>query len=295
RMRDSGAKAGVKLYTIVPAEKPQPVVAEEEEAPDEVGDVEEAEATNTLALAAAAAKKKRTTMLAAAVAVGVVILGGAGVMLFSKPKGESTNVIASRPKKIEAPSGPKAIFIQPFTVEGTDPVLTDRANAVRLASIEWLRTLPAVHVAVAAGPDATAFTATVRGGATGPEIVTGSATPVPMSDAASGIQTVVQEVAKQLNVPLHPATSAAAYNAFADAVVANSASDPKKTDASLRAAIKADPNFLPAELMAMRFYTAQAKDVEATAAAKQVLAADPSNLDAARIVAHSGLKSGDVP
>jgi tetratricopeptide (TPR) repeat protein len=294
RLRDTGAKAGVKLYTIVPTEKPQPVVVEEEEAPDEVGDVEEAEATNSLALAAAA-KKKRTTMLAGAAAVAVVILGGAGVMLFSKPKTDTTAAAVSRPKKIEATAGPKAIFIQPFTVEGTDPALADRANQVRLASIAWLRTLPDVHIADAAGPDATAFTATVRGGATGPEIVTGTAPAVPMIDAASGIQTVVQEVAKQLNVPLHPAASAAAYNAFADAVVANSANDAKKTDASLRAAIKADPNFLPAELMAMRFYTAQSKDAEATAAAKQVLAADPSNLDAARTVAHSGLKSGDLP
>ena len=30
RLRDSGAKAGVKLYTIVPAEPPPPVVVEEE-------------------------------------------------------------------------------------------------------------------------------------------------------------------------------------------------------------------------------------------------------------------------
>jgi Tfp pilus assembly protein PilF len=116
-----------------------------------------------------------------------------------------------------------------------------------------------------------------------------------MIDAASGIQTVVQQIATQLNVQVHPAASASAYNAFADAVVANAANDPKKTDASLRAAIKADPNFLPAELLAMRFYSTQGKDADATVAAKQVLAADPSNLDAARIVAHSGLKSGDLP
>ncbi|HEY6843041.1 MAG TPA: serine/threonine-protein kinase, partial [Thermoanaerobaculia bacterium] len=287
RLRDSGAKAGVKLFTIVPTEKPQPVVVEEEDAPDEVGEVEEAEATASVAAAAAAAKKKRTTMLAAAAGVVVVVLGGAGVMLFSKSKSDTSPIITSHRKKVETPAGPKAVFLQPFTVEGTDPALADRATQVRLASIEWLRSMPDVHLADAAGPDATAFTATVRGGATGPEIVTGSAAAVPMIDAASGIQTVVQEIARQLNVPLRPAASAAAYNAFADAVVANSANDPKKTDASLRAAIKADPNFLPAELLAMRFYTAQNKDDDAAAAAKQVLAADASNLDAARIVARS--------
>lgn len=297
RLRDSGAKAGVKLFTIVPAEKPQPVVVEEEPEPDEVGEVEEAEATASTAAAAAATKKRRTLTMAVAAAVSVVVVGGAAVMLLSKPKNDinASSIISTRRKKSDAATGPKAVFIQPFTVEGTDPALNDRANRVRLASIEWLRTLPEVRVADAAGPDATAFTATVRGGASGPEIVTANAAAVPMIDAASGIQTVVQEIARQLNVPLHPAASADAYNAFADAVVASSANDPKKTDASLRAAIKADPNFLPAQLLAMRFYSAQAKDPEATAAAKQVLAADPSNLDAARLVARSGLKSGDVP
>ncbi|HEX9406416.1 MAG TPA: hypothetical protein VF975_03815, partial [Thermoanaerobaculia bacterium] len=44
-----------------------------------------------------------------------------------------------------------------------------------------------------------------------------------------------------------------------------------------------------------RFFTTQGKDADAIVAAKQVLAADVTNLEAARIVARAGLKSGDLP
>src|SRR5438132_188675 len=290
RLRDSGAKAGVKLYTIVPAEPPPPVVVEEEPE-EEVGAEEEAAAQAAML---AAAKKKKTMILAAVAAVAVVVLGGAGMLLFSKSKGDHTPVATTTTKGVHVESGPKGIFLQPFAVEGTDPTLADRANQVRLTTIEMLRAIPDVRVADNPGTDVTAFTATIRGGTTGPEIVTGS-TAVPMLDSASGIQTVVQFVSKQLGLPQRTPSTAAAYNAFADAVVANAANDPAKTETSLRAAIKADPNLMPAQLMAMRFFTSRGKESDAVAAAKQVLAVDPANLDAARMVARSGLKTGDLP
>ena len=290
RLRDSGAKAGVKLYSIVPAEKTAPVVEEPE--PEEVGEDEEAAAE--AALLAAKKKKKQTMIFVGVAAVVLLIAAGVAAFLFSKPRTESASPVVTTPTKAPVAAAPKSIFLSPFTVEGTDPTLADRANQVRLASIEVIRAMPDVHVADAPAPDATAFTATVRGGPAGPEIVTGT-TAVPMLDAASGIQSVVQFVSSQLGLPQGPPTSAAAFNAFADAITANAANDPKKTDTALRAAIKADPNFLPAEMMAMRFFTAQGKDADAVAAAKQVLSADGANLEAARMVAHIGLKTGDLP
>ncbi len=120
-------------------------------------------------------------------------------------------------------------------------------------------------------------------------------TSVPMLDVASGVQAVVQYVSSQLSLPQHPAAaSAAAYNSFADAIVANAASDPRKTDAALRAAIKADPNFPPIALFGMHFFASQGREAEAVAAAKQVVAEDPTNLEAARVVARSGLRTGDL-
>ncbi|HMC22868.1 MAG TPA: serine/threonine-protein kinase, partial [Thermoanaerobaculia bacterium] len=196
RLRDSGAKAGVKLYSIVPAEKPAPVVEEPE--PEEVGEDEEAAAAEAALIAAKKKKKQQRMMLGGAAAV-VVIAIGAGALLFSKPRNESAAPVVTRTTKAPVTAAPKSIFLSPFAVEGTDPTLADRANQVRLASIELMRTMPDVHVADGPASDATAFTATVRSGAAGPEIVTGT-TAVPMLDAASGIQSVVQYVTNQLGV-----------------------------------------------------------------------------------------------
>src|SRR5260370_3854620 len=118
RLRDSGAKAGVKLYTIV-APEPQPVqqtVVHEE--PEEVGAEEEAAAE--AAMAAAAAKKKRQTMMLAAVAAVVIVIAGTAFFLFSKPK--STPAVAaslvsqpetSTPPAPLTPHTPRNIFPQP--------------------------------------------------------------------------------------------------------------------------------------------------------------------------------------
>ena len=296
RLRDSGAKAGVKLYTIV---APEPVKQVVEEEPEEVGEDEEAAAE--AAAAAAAAKKKRTTMMLAAVAVVVlVVLAGAYFFLFKpKPAPAVAASVVPRPVTSTAPAAatpdnPRKIMLQQFTIEGTDPTLADRANVVRTTSMEVLRAFPELRIADAAASDVTPISATVRGGAGGPEIVTGM-TSVPMIDVASGVQAVVQYVSSQLNLQQHPpAASAAAYNSFADALVANAASDPKKTDAALKAAIKADPNFPPIALFAMHYFAAQGKEAEANAAAKQVVANDPTNLEAARMVARYALKTSDL-
>jgi tetratricopeptide (TPR) repeat protein len=295
RLRDSGAKAGVKLYNIVPAEPKLVQQAVVDEEPEEI------EAEEEVVEAAAAPRKKQMLVLGAVAAVAVILLGGGGMLLFRKrePTPAVVASVVSQPKTSTTPvpasaDNPRKIFVQPFAVEGPDPALADRANVVRLASVEVLRAFPELRIADAESPDAMPFTATVRGGATGPEIVTGMLS-VPMVDVASGVQSVVQYVSTQLNLPPHPSgASAAAYNAFADAITANAASDVKKTDAALRAAIKADPNFPPVALFGMHYYAAHGKDAESVAAAKQVLGNDPTNLEAARMVARSGLRTGDL-
>src|SRR5438132_1439864 len=117
---------------------------------------------------------------------------------------------------------------------------------------------------------------------------------VVLPGAASGIRSLVHWVADQLHIPQRGDTTPEAYNALADAVTAGAANDVPKTEAALRAATKADPNFLPAELPAMRFFTAQGKDVDAIAAARQVMAANPNDLEAARVVARGSMRVGDL-
>jgi len=297
RYRDIGARAGMKLYTIVEPE-PQPTTPPPgpEEELDEVGEIEE---TAAKAVVAQTGKKQRTMILAAAAAAGIVILGGAGLMLMSKSKTQAggTHSAAQVPSSA-APGPPSAehprkILLQPFTVEATDPAIASRAENVRLAAMEVLRAFPELQIADGSGPDVTPVTATVRSDTAGPVIVTG-ANATPMPDAASGVQSVIQFVSTELRLPPHATTNAEAFNALADAVAARAANDPVKTEAALRAAAKADPAFLPAQLMAMRFYQFQGKSAESLAAARSVLGSEPENLEAARIVAHGSLQNGDL-
>jgi predicted Zn-dependent protease len=88
--------------------------------------------------------------------------------------------------------------------------------------------------------------------------------------------------------------SADALNRFADAVTATASNDLPKADAALKAAVAADPNFLPGQLLAMRWFSSRGDDKATLDAARQVVALDPTNLNAARMVARAGLSSGEL-
>ena len=291
RMRDSGARGGVKLYTIVPPEPKPQSVEPIESSMDVAAEQEEAEAV--VQEETKRKGKKRLGAVVAAVVI-VVVLAGAAVLLWPKRKAQSavvTTTSTSAPVA-QAPTT-KKVLLEPITVEGADPALPQRANAIRLAAIEVLRAFPEISIASAPALDVNSYKSTLRIGPAGPEIVTGSVVS-PAPDAASGIRSLVHWVADQLHIPQRGDTTPEAYNALADAVTAGAANDVPKTEAALRAATKADPNFLPAELLAMRFFTAQGKDVDAIAAARQVMAANPNDLEAARVVARGSLRIGDL-
>jgi hypothetical protein len=195
---------------------------------------------------------------------------------------------------------PHTIVVEPFSVEGAEPALLERANAIRLASIEVLRSIPTLKVSESATNDAALFGAKLRTGAAGPEIVpttngaqaaAGPATPLP--DTASGVQSVVQWIAAQAHVQPRT-TNAEAMNAFADALAARANNDMAKTEASIRAAVKADPTFLPAQMLAMSFFESRGNEKDALDAAEQVATLDPQNIDAARKVARGTLKNGNL-
>lgn len=292
RFRDAGARAGVKVATIVP---PEPKVEHETELDDEAEAAAAAAeaAAEADAAAFAAAKKKRQRLVMTAAVAALALIGG-GAALFMRPK-ESAAVIAARRK----PSGPPpASAANPrkvaFTVAAVDPAIADRANAIRLAVTEILKSFPEVRLTDAQAPDVSGFSAQLRTGTAGPEIVVGNAPPAPAPDIASSVSPVLQYITSQLHIPMRGAATPEAYNAFADAVAAQAANDVAKEDASIRTATKADPNFLAAQMLAMRFFTAQKKPVDAVEAAKHVLAAQPDNLDAARMVARTSLSTGDL-
>lgn len=301
RLRDAGARAGVKLFTIAPegeaAEAAERAAAEAEEAA-RVAAAAEAEANARLK------RTKKRKLLASIAAAAIIVLGGASGFLWMRNRNhdEAPVVVKKSGPAPATAATPRKIVIEPFRVDPPDPLLQQRGDAIRLAAMEILRSFPEVRVVDAKGVDIGAYTAKLIGGAAAPQIVpvTDSKKPAegqaaPLIDASSGIQSLVSWIASDLKIPDRRAASADAYNAFADAVVANAANDDAKTDSTLRNAIKADPRFLPAQLMAFRFFDTKGKDADAVAAAKQIVALDPANLDASRRVARASLATGDLP
>jgi hypothetical protein len=270
RLHDAGARAGVKLYEIAPAEPKAETKTEIHTAEREAAEAAEEEAR----LAALAAAKKRRLRFAAIAAAFIVVVAGTSVVMLRKPRARAA--VASAPKPLPPPSAatPRKIVVN---VGGGDPAVVARAAAIHNATLEILRGFPELRVSDAAGPDVTAFMEPLRG-----------------PDAATAIQGVVQAISAKLKLPSRAMSPAEALNAFADAVEAIGANDAAKADVSLRAAMKADPNFLAAHVMAMRFFDKQGKDADALDAAKHVASLDPANADAARTIARAGLRSGDL-
>jgi hypothetical protein len=298
RVRDAGARAGTKLFTIVPPEATPIEISTAEM--EEIAAAEAAEEKAGHAAAAKVVKKKRSRLVVIGTAVLVAVAAALALMMWmrrAETTDGSTGVAAIHRAELPSAAHPRKILVRPFTVEGTDPALAVMGNATRLAAAEVLRGYPELRLADAEGADATPFTATLRAGATGPEIVPQSAKKAgaasPTTDVASGVNVFVTFVSTQLGMKPRPAfSSAEAMNAFAEALSANTSNDLAKTDSSLRAALKADPKFLPAQLMAMSFFESRGNDKDALEAAKQVGALDPTNLEAFRRVARASLKSG---
>lgn len=293
RLRDAGARAGVKLYTIVDAE---PKAAEDLGPEPTTADIEQELKEEAAAIATVQKAKRKKTLALAAVALGVIVAIGGGLGVMWMRRGPAQESDASLPASLPAatPAHPRKVLIDPIAVEGADPALASQANAIRLGAVELLRTFPEIRVVDAQGAEVTRFPTKLRGGANGPHIVAPNGIAVPAPDVASGIQSVVAWVTAEVKAPAHPPVVPAAMNAFADALLAQSINDAARTDASLRAALVADPNFLAAQMLAMRFYEHSGKIAEALVAAKQITALDPSNLDASRTVAHANLAAGEL-
>jgi serine/threonine protein kinase/tetratricopeptide (TPR) repeat protein len=300
RLRDAGARAGVKMYTIAPAEVTAPAPTEVSVTTAELEAEEAAEAAALLA-AAQAAKRKKTLVMSAVAAVIALVIAGAALLWMrrsaNEPVAVATNTAAAIPARPSA-AHPRAVFLAPFTVEGADATLPARATAIRLGALQILRTFPELRVVDAADAETASFSALLRIGAGGPEILPTegmkSAPPAALLDSASGIRAVVQWVASEVSAPPRTYAVAEALNSFADAVVARSLNDRTKTDASLRDAMAKDPAFLPAQLLAMEYFSTTGKETDAVAAAKRVLELEPANLEAARKVARASLIAGDL-
>ena len=302
RLRDAGAKGGLKLYTIV-APEPEPAGATEM-TPSTGSLAAEAEAAAEVEALVAKAKARRTmfAVTAAGAVLLLIVSIGLGIMWVRGSRREPVPVAAVKtappPADRATAENPKDVYVAPFVVDGNDPVLTERANAIRLSATEILRSFPELRVVDTVTPGTTTVGARVTAGAAGPQLIATagakSAPPVALLDMASGIRAVVEQAIAEAKAQPRNFAAAAALNSYADALVAKSANDPARTDAALRAAITSDPNFLAAQLLAMQFYSDAGRHDEALAAAKQVAQLDPGNVDAARRVAKASLARGEL-
>lgn len=294
RLRDAGARGGVKLFNIVPAEPPQ--VELPEPTTLELAEEEAAEQAALVAEITAGRRARRRRSLALAALGLLIFLGSLGVMWFRRERAEPVQTAAAaQTAKGPAPASaanPRKVLIADVSAE--DPALAEQANAVRLGAIEVLRSFPELRIAELSAPDVTSVSARLRNGAAGPELVPSSGAPVAMPDVATGVAALVQWTTEQVQMPPRTIAAAAAVNPFADAVVARSKNDAARAEASLRSAIAADPTFLPAQMMAMQFFESRGNSADAIAAARQVVVLDPSNLEAMRKVARASLASGDL-
>ena len=287
RFRNAGAYGGVRVSTIVAGEReyePAPVDATAEREAADAAAAAEAEA------AALAAKKRQRVTIALAAMVLIAAAGLVAVLVRSRAAPDPGDSPAAA-APVAATPAQRRVFL---SVTSADPTLAERAAAIQTVSLDILRTSPEIHLADASGPDVTSIAAQIRPGAAGPEMALGNSVAAAIPDIATAVQALLQQVSAQMHATVRGAASAEAYNAFADALAAQAASDVAKTESALRAATKADPDFLAAQKMAMSFFTAQNKTADAVDAAKHVLAAEAENVDAARMVARSALASGDL-
>jgi tetratricopeptide (TPR) repeat protein len=288
RLRDAGARGGMKLYTIVPAEppaEPEPTTAE----------LDAEEAAEAAALAAAATARQKRNLIVGAIAAAVILLLGVGgtMMWLRRPAPVAPAPVAAEP----APIAPRDVVIDPIRIDPAtdpaipaDPLLAEQAEAIRAGALALLATYPEIHVANEPAADAVRVSPSIRPSATGPELL-GIGQPRPLPDIASGVDAIVGHVVQQAKAKPRQPVAPAAMNAFALALTSK---DDVKKEESLRAAVAADPGFLPAQMMALSFFEAKGKQVEAVEAARHVMTLDPTNLAAARKVARAMLSVGDL-
>lgn len=297
RLRDAGARAGVKLFSIVGGEPDiefdESAGAAEEIDAAAITELGGADPMPEDALPAAAPSRRRTGWWIAAALVVLACIAGA-VFLSTRPEE------AARPREVSPVVQPAPpvhnVVLEPFTVEATDPGITNRANGVRLATAEILRHTAGVRVEPS--EDAVRVSGRIINGQAGTEFVPtvgpviGRA--VAMTDSSAAVAALVQHVAAQLRISAPALPSAPVLNDFVDALAAREAGDSTRTAQAFSGAAQAAPDFLPLQLAAFEYFSGRGMAAEAAYSGSRVVALDPKNAGVARKVASAALEGGNL-
>jgi tetratricopeptide (TPR) repeat protein len=300
RLRDAGAKGGVKLYTIVPGE---PDVAPGTELDVSTGNLSseaEVEMQARLSMEAAQQARQRMFVLAAAL-VALVVFGAAGLMWMrqagDRPRVEPSPLAAALEDSGPSENNPRVVHVAPFDVDSDDPVMLDRATAIRFVASAILRTHRELRLVEEEEPESLTVTVRVRGTGADAQITTlagRTSESTPLTDVASGVNLVTRAVLTEAKSKPPAEVAPVAMNAFGEAAMARAAGETRRAENALRTALAADDKFLPAQLLAMELFAATGRDADALAAARQVMALDASNVAATRTAARASLIGGDL-
>lgn len=330
RLRDAGARGGLKLYTIV---EPEPAGAVEPTSPtEEERQAQAAAEEEAAAMAAVVSNRKRSMAIALAGAL-VLLVAIAGLVMWMRHDASERAPVASAATAPQAPTSPTAenprhVQVAAFRIDSADPTAAGRAEIVRQTTMAIIRAWPELRLVDTPAADGLVITAQVRdratvdavpgeseptttatdpvnAGTTAPEPpppvvefvpMTGSRVgePVEMTSAAAPVRAVLEWTLREAKMRPHRIASDVTLEALAAAVAARAANDAEAAQAAIRNAVSLDPEFLPSQMTAMEIFTAGGLDEEAVAAARHIVALDPANLDAARRAARASLINGDI-
>ncbi len=306
RIGDAGSRAGTRLFRLgasdVPTDSPTELAGPSDQIAAAVAAPRPASLAGDYEPTVAQvepAKRKGGARIVAAV-VGVLILAGAGFLWIRRGSEKPATPVVVTATAPAGPSAdnPRSVFIAPLAIEVDDPDVAGRALVVRIAAIEILKTYPELKIVEAPGAGVDVFSATIRRGAATPEIIptggTKSLTAASLSDAANGIGAIVDRVIFGLGIEQRPLAQPNVLNSYAEALLAQSYNDAASAETAMRAAMEADPTFLPVQVFAVEFFTKQGNAEEALRAAKQVARLDRSRVDVARRMAREALETGNL-
>ncbi len=245
------------------------------------------------------------------IAVGVALLlvtGLAAAALMVK-----RNAAADRQAKLQVtepteptvvqPRAPTPIALEAISVEGTiDPALVQLAGLARFGALGLIDSVPDFAVAPTRYGGEELFSATLRSGPAGVELVPVRLTPtrregegIPLTGqtAITFGNWILQEMGSP--VRFEPSNTNA-LDHFSKAVAAASgqmALPPSSALTSIREAIRADPGFRPAQLLASEVFERSGDRKAAIEAARRASELDPEDLAVRRRLAKWVYQSGD--
>ncbi len=256
-----------------------------------------------------------------AVAAGGVLFFAllAGVFLFRRKEAPPPPVVAAVPQPVVSKIAErKRIMISPFTVspveavaglspttappptQTVDAAAVARGENLHRALIELLRSSSSIVPVDAPQGDPSSFSALLEGSPagirlvpTGPGSARGEA--VGMEDEGVALEALSQFVlTKSGSGTIFRATTPTVYRGFSEAANAQADKDQTRAAALIRQALKDDPGFLPAQVLAMKIFSLAGNRAEALQAAKAAASLDPKNPDTLTSLAVWSREEGDL-